>query len=134
MSGSDRVVFAFAAVGESGQSAGLTKCTELFVSAGEQLVGIRLMADVVNNGVLRQIEHSVDGESDFHHAQIRCQVTAVFGNRVDDHPADFPGKGGQTAFTHTPHILRRMDFRQNFEIFFHYNIAVSLLRLLSQDW
>ena len=52
-------------------------------------MNICLVAHIPNDFISRTIEHTVQGQRQFYNSQIRCQMTAVFRNRMDKKPAYF---------------------------------------------
>ena len=64
------VVIAFRAQGEAVQTSRLANGIKLAAPPGQQLMDIRLVADVENEAVFGSIEDIVHGERQLHHAQI----------------------------------------------------------------
>ena len=83
MRGAERVVFALRAPGEAGQPAALTQGADAVAPAGQYLVRIGLVPDIPDQPVLRRVEHRMDRDGQFDHAERRAQMPAGDGNRVD---------------------------------------------------
>ena len=65
---------------------------ELLPPAREQLVDVGLMADVEEEVVLRRSEDVVHGDGQFHHAEVRPQVTTGLGEHGDQFFTDLPSQ------------------------------------------
>ena len=76
MAGAEIVIVAFGPPGETGKPAFLAQRANALAPAGQDLVGIALVAHVEHQTVLRRVEHPVDGHRQLHHAQIGCQMPA----------------------------------------------------------
>ena len=83
MRGTERVVFAFGALGEARQPAALAQRTDALAPAGEDLVRISLMADVPDQPVARRVEHPVQSNRQIDDAEARAEVAAGDGYRID---------------------------------------------------
>ena len=57
VAGAKGVVFALGALGEAGQAAALAQGADAIAPAGEDLVGVALVADVPDQPVARRVEH-----------------------------------------------------------------------------
>ena len=79
------VMDAFLTADEAAQSAGLAKGVEVFVVAtGEELVDVALMRDVEDEPVLSGVERQVQGDRQFHYAQVRSDVPAICRSDLDN--------------------------------------------------
>jgi len=92
VSGAVAIVLTLCAQHEPVEAAGSANGIELLLPSGEELVNVGLMADVEEKAVARGIEDVVQGERQFHHAEIRSQVPAIVGEH-GDHP--FPDLTGE---------------------------------------
>ena len=72
------IVLALAAEQEAIQPLVLAYRREAVESAGEELVDIALVADIEEKFVARRVEDSVQGEGEFHNAEVRAEVAAGF--------------------------------------------------------
>ena len=60
----------------------LAQPTHLIPAPGEQLVGIALMAHVEDQLIPGKIKGTMQGDGQFHHAQVGGQMAAVAGYRL----------------------------------------------------
>ena len=88
----DPVMRGFHPAGITGHSAGAAKGGEGPSPAGEQLVGIGLMAGVEQNHIPGGVVHPVQGDGQFHYSQVGPQMAAVGADGGYDHRPDFPGQ------------------------------------------
>ena len=86
--GLDPVVLALAAVGVSGESAALAQGLEAVAASGEEFVDVGLVARVEEQDVIGGAKDPVQGEGQFHYAEVAPQVAAGGGHRRDDEVAD----------------------------------------------
>ena len=75
----------------------LPQSLKRLAAAGQNLVGIGLMADVPDDLVLGRVKDVVNGDGQLHSAQARGQVTAVARDHFDDEVADLGGQLRQLA-------------------------------------
>ena len=61
----------------------LAEGVETVLPAGEDLVGVALVADVPDDAVLRRVEHPVKGDRQLHRPQVGGEVAAGAGDVVD---------------------------------------------------
>ena len=85
----DPVVGTFLAAGITGQTAEFAQGLELLLTAGDELVDVRLMPDVPDEAVTGRVEHAVEGEREFDDPEVGAQVTARARDRVQDELAEF---------------------------------------------
>ncbi len=95
MAGADHVVGRLLAAGEAGEAAVLADGTEPLAPAGEQLVGVALVADVPDDAVAGALQHAVQGQSELHGAQAGGEVTAGLAHAGEYRLADLVGEQGQ---------------------------------------
>ena len=83
VAGDKGVVDAFVGLGETGKAPRLAEGVEAVLPAGEDLVGVALVADVPDDAVLRRVEHPVEGDRQLHRPQVGGEVAAGAGDVVD---------------------------------------------------
>src|SRR5208282_4450681 len=83
------IMFALRAQHEAVQAAGGANGVKEVAPAGEQFVYVSLVADVENEMVLGSVEDVMHGEREFHDAEIRAEVAAVFRENGNEFLADF---------------------------------------------
>jgi len=84
----ENVVFGFAAHRKAGDTAAFTQRVELIAAPAQNLVNVRLMANVPNQLVGRKIEHAMQRDCKFDDAEIRRQMAAVARARYDEYVAN----------------------------------------------
>ena len=121
MGRSECVVFAFRALGEAGEAAALTQSSDPVAPSGQDLVRIGLMADVPDDPVGRRIEHIVQRDGQFDHAETGAQMAAGHRHRADRLGAQFVGDLGEVALAQLAQIGGRVDLiQQRRERFRHF--------------
>ena len=76
MAGSVTVVLALGAQHEAVQTARLANRIQAVEPSGENLVDVRLVADIEEQLVFGGIEDRMQSQREFHDSQVRTQVTA----------------------------------------------------------
>ena len=76
MTRAERVVLALGAFAEAGQAAGLTQGADAVAAAGEDLVGVGLVANIPNQLVGRRVEHMMERDGELDHAKARAEMAA----------------------------------------------------------
>ena len=109
MSGSIAVMLALGAQGEPVQPAGLPDGIELLAAAGEDLMGIDLVADIPDKPVLRRIEDIMQGQGQLHDPEIGAQMAACFGQCLDQEFTNLGGQIRQLCMTQALDVGRRLD-------------------------
>ena len=84
MAGDESVRPVLPGLGEAGQPPQLAQRVHLASPAGQNLVGIALVAHVEHQPIGLQIEHPVDGHRGLHNAQAGRQMAPGFGHARDD--------------------------------------------------
>ena len=79
----NRVVDTFTSLWETAEAVFLTDSFKQIVSAGNNLVGITLVADIPHNLVLRRVEYPVKSQGQLHNPQIGGKVAAVFMSYIN---------------------------------------------------
>jgi len=97
MAGAEGIVFAFGALGETGQPPALAQRAHAGAATGENLVRIGLMADVPDQLVARGVENIVQRHRQFNDTEVGAEMAARHGNDVDHFLAQFVGDGFEFA-------------------------------------
>ena len=74
MRGPERVIFAFGALGETGQASALAQGPDPVAPAGEDLVWIGLVPHIPDQPVPRSIEHMMQRDRQFHDPEASPKV------------------------------------------------------------
>ena len=82
------VVLALGAEEESVQALILADCLQPAQATGEHFVNIALMADVEDKAVFGRLEDAVEGDGEFHDAEVRAEVSACVREDIDEFRAD----------------------------------------------
>lgn len=106
------VVFAFAHPGETANPLIHTISMKLIAPAGQNFMGIRLMANVPDKFIERCFEHIVNGYGQFDRAKAGTQVTRISGNHLDDISAQFITQGLELLLAQPAKVSRRIDLLQ----------------------
>src|SRR5271166_1032575 len=107
MRGAERVIVAFAALGEAGEPAALAQGADARAPAGEDLVRIGLVADVPDQAVGWRVEHVVQGNRELDDAEAGAQMPARRGDGVDGLGAQLVGELAQLGALERPQVRRR---------------------------
>jgi len=91
----DPVVGRLVPGGIARQEAGLAESAEVGGSACQQLVDVGLVSGIKEDGVPWAVKDSMEGQREFHGAQIRPEVAAGAVHGVDDALAEFIGERDQ---------------------------------------
>ena len=83
------------------------------LAAGEDFIGVSLMANVPHQLVLRRVEDLEQGHGQLHGAQIGRQVPARAADRLNDQLADFTRQLVQSLQAQGPQIGGAIDFVEN---------------------
>ena len=95
VAGNKRVAVAFGRVGKAGDAVFLAQLSKPGAAAGQQLVGIALVAHIEHNFILRQAQCPVQRDRQLHHAQVGGKMSAGGGNALDQEAADLVAQDGQ---------------------------------------
>ena len=93
------IVRTFRAQRKAVQAVRLPDGAEPVLAPGEHFVDVNLMAHVPDKLVLGRVENAVQRDGQLHHAEIRAEMPAVFGEPGDQFLPDFPGQFLQAAAT-----------------------------------
>ena len=97
MGGTEGIIGAFRAFGEAAEAALGAQGADAVAAAGEDFVGIALMADVPDDLVARGIEDGVQGDGEFNDAKTGAKVAAGHRDGRDGFGAEFIGQLAQVA-------------------------------------
>ncbi len=109
MAGPEGIVGAFFPAGKTADPPALAQGMEVFLTAGDQLVGIRLVPHVPDDPVPRGIEDIMERQSQLHNAQAGSQMAPHLGDRPDDLFPDFLGQLRQIRCPHLAEVGGVMD-------------------------
>ena len=107
--GAERIVFTFAALGETRKPTALAKRADAIAPAGENLMRIGLVADIPDDDIARRIEHVMQRHGEFDDAEARAQMPARDRYGVDHFRAQFIGDLAEMGLALTPQIRGRLD-------------------------
>ena len=88
----NEVMATFFAAGIARDTTGLTKLGKTRLTTRENLVHIRLMSGVPQDGIGRAFENTVQCNGEFHSAKVRTKVSAGLGNSVHDEVTNLGGE------------------------------------------
>ena len=110
MGGSERVVFAFRALGETAQASALPQRSDPLAPTGQDLVRVGLVADVPDDAVGRRVENVMQRDRQFDHAEPGAEMTARHRDRADRFGAQFVGELSEIALFQLAQIGGRSRF------------------------
>ena len=110
MSGFKAVILAFFPFREPGYSSVFPQGSELFISSGNQLVNIALVAHIIDNFIPGGIIYPVQRNGQFHDTEVGSKVASVLGNGTDQFTPDFSAQCGKLIFIQFFQICRGLDF------------------------
>ncbi len=84
MAGAEGVIFAFLPSWETGNAIGLAQLGHGLAASGQDLMWIGLVADIPYQPVIRCVEDIMQGNGQFHYAQVGSKVTTGFGNTLNE--------------------------------------------------
>ena len=82
MTSTEVIEVALAALQVTGHPVFLAQGVEVVVATGDQLVWIRLMADIPNDSIPIKIERLVKRQGEFNNAKSRAEVTSTGGHHL----------------------------------------------------
>jgi hypothetical protein len=94
---------------ERGEAAVLADGGELVAPAGDDLVRVRLVADVPEDLVARGVEQGVDRDGDLAGAEVRAEVAPDLPHRVDEQLPDLLRDLLQLVLVEAVEVLRAVD-------------------------
>ena len=86
----------------------LPESVEVFLSTGQDLMSIGLMAYIPHDLILWQIEGQIQPDGQLHHPEIRGEVASVLGGFLYDKLSDFGRKFSELMIIQFLQILRSM--------------------------
>ena len=92
MRGAERVVFAFGPARKSGGTAGHPQAAHRFAASGQDLVRIRLVADVEHEAVARRVEYVMQCNGQLDRAEVGAQMAAGLGDALQHIGAKLVGQ------------------------------------------
>ena len=116
MSYREEIEITFSGFREAGHAAAGAKAIEHSEPAGQEFMGVALVADVKEQPIVSEIEDVVHRDGQFDHAQIRREVSAALPDLVADRPTDLGGQLWETADGDSLEILRGSDSCKQVEV------------------
>ena len=115
----DPVVLGLGPVGVARHPARLLERLEAEAAPGQQLVHVGLVAGVPQEDVAGRLEDAVQGQGQFDGAEVRSQVAAGGGHRLDDEGADLVGQLAQLLLAEGLDVGRRLDALKDHGVWHH---------------
>src|SRR6266496_1472249 len=109
MAGTVAIVFAFCAQKKSVESLELPHRMKTIEPAGKNLMDIALMTDVHDKAIAWCVEHTMQRNGQFDHAEVRSQVSSGLRKNFDQLIAHFLRELGQVLFAQRLDIRGRTD-------------------------
>ena len=109
MADAEIVILAFAALGKTGQPAELAQGVHSAAPSGEDFVRVALVAHVPHQMVARGVVHVMQGDGQFHRAEVAGEMAAGFAHRFEQEGAQLGAKLRQLGFVEQAQILRQID-------------------------
>ena len=106
MGGTERVVFAFGSLGETGQAAALAERADAVATPSQDFVRIGLVADVPDQTVAWRVKNMMNGDREFDHAKPGTQMPAGDGHGVNGLAAQFGSDLAKVRLRQPAKILR----------------------------
>ena len=133
----ERIVFAFRALGEAAEPAALAQGADTVAAPGQDLVRIALVPDVPHQLVFRRIENIVDRRGQFDHAQTRSQMATGLADRVDHFGTQFVGELPQLVLAELAEIvwgIDRIEQRRLRATCHNMSLYTHITRLSTNGW
>ena len=113
MRGAKGVVLAFGAPGKARQAAQLAQRGHARAPAGEDFVGVALVAHVLHQAVFGRVEHVVQRQGQLHRAEVGAEVPAGARDVLQDALAQLDGQLFELRAGELAQVRREMDiFKQ----------------------
>ena len=96
----------------TGQAVPLAQGRKSRGASGDHLVHIRLVAGVPDDGVLRAVEHPMQGKSELDHAEVGREVPACLCDLLDEERTYLGGKLRELVLVQPLQVGGRVDFGQ----------------------
>ena len=106
MAGTEVVETAFAALQITRHAVLLAQGVEVVVAAGDQLVGIGLVAHIPHHPVVVEVEGLVEGQGEFHHPQAGAEVATAGAHHLQVAFADLAGDALQLGGAQAVQLIR----------------------------
>ena len=110
MTRAEGVVHGFVALQKSGKAVFLAQGIHALAPAGQNLVRVGLVADIPDQSILRGVEHIVQGDCQFDHAQPGGQMPAGLRNGVHQTVPQLGRQCRQFRRRQGTQAARRLDF------------------------
>ena len=94
---------------EAADAAQLAERPELFQAAGQQLMGVRLVARVPHDVIVRAVHQPMEGHGDLDDAERTAQVAARASHRLDDRGAQLGAQLGQFGVRQLAQVGRPLE-------------------------
>ena len=105
----ERIVLALGPLGEAGQPAGLAQRPDPVAPAGQDLVGIGLMADIPDQLVLGRVEHVVQRHRQLDDAEPGAEMAAGDRDGIDRLGAQLVRQLAKAVLGQPPQVGRELD-------------------------
>ena len=106
MAGTEVVETAFAALQIARHAVLLAQGVEVVVAAGDQLVGIGLVAHIPHHPVVVEVEGLVEGQGEFHHPQAGAEVATAGAHHLQVAFTDLAGDALQLGGAQAVQLIR----------------------------
>ena len=103
------VVVALGTEKETVETAILAHGGKSLAATRQDFVHISLMADIKEDLVGGRCKHTVQGNREFHHAEVRAEMPAGLRKSADQFAPDIPGQAGKVGFGKFLEISRTVD-------------------------
>ncbi len=123
VAGAESVVWTFVALGEAGDAALHAQRAHRRAAPGQYLVHIGLVADIPHQLVLRRVEDGVQGDGQFHRAEIGRQMAAGLAHRFDQELAQLGRQLRQLFALQFAQVVRAVDGIEQSE---HQNFLITM--------
>ncbi|CAB4733756.1 unannotated protein [freshwater metagenome] len=91
------------------EAASLTETGEVVLAPGDDLVHVRLMAGIPEDGVLGRLEHTVQSERELHGAEVGSEVAAGLTDGLHHEVTNLPGQIGEFRVGERLQVFGRTD-------------------------
>jgi len=105
-----RVVQAFLAARETGESVLLTQRRHARAPSGQNLVRVGLVTHVPHQAIIRCVEHIVQGDGEFDGTETGGQVSAGLAHGLDEKMAQLVREPRQVGFIEAAQVVRQVTW------------------------
>src|SRR4051794_8940815 len=109
MRGAEAVVFAFGALGETGETAALPQRPNPLAASGQNFVGIGLVSDVPDQPVVRSVEYIVQRHRQLDDAEACAEMATGYRDCADRLAAQLVSNFLKVFLVDAAQIHRRLD-------------------------